>query len=384
MPTRLIQLEQHPSGTASFQLSGPAALLILAVEDLEIAIIRPGPPERYLDPRNPDDAWATSVYRFRPLNPRRQGNTVWLDIDHGVTYHLEANKPYLLRLKQFEGMESDEVFTGLATLRRPSTKPAGWMPPPDPKGPVSLPPPPPPPPEPPPKVEPEPVEVPPPPAPAVPVPPPEPPPPPPPPPPKAPAPAPAPAVAASGSRRGMLAALLVLVLIGAGVGYFMWSKRSPDPTPPPVAVTPAPTPNAEPSLESIRALLATNPDAAQVRAMADPLRKANKLLDGQFLLYRYAGEHGDAEAARIVGGFYDPDTWTQESSPMPAANPSEAGRWLKQAAAANDAEAQYRYAMLLKKGRTDEADGPEQAIGWLRKAAEQGHAGAKAALGTPP
>jgi TPR repeat protein len=37
--------------------------------------------------------------------------------------------------------------------------------------------------------------------------------------------------------------------------------------------------------------------------------------------------------------------------------------------------------MLLKQGRTDETNGPEMAVGWLKKAADQGHAEAKKALG---
>jgi len=37
--------------------------------------------------------------------------------------------------------------------------------------------------------------------------------------------------------------------------------------------------------------------------------------------------------------------------------------------------------MVLRSGRTEAADGPEQAVAWLRKAADQGHAQAKEALG---
>lgn len=51
------------------------------------------------------------------------------------------------------------------------------------------------------------------------------------------------------------------------------------------------------------------------------------------------------------------------------------------AAEAGDAEAQYRLALVLRSGRTEAPDGPEQAVAWLRKAAEQGHAKAKEALG---
>ena len=103
------------------------------------------------------------------------------------------------------------------------------------------------------------------------------------------------------------------------------------------------------------------------------LASARKLLDGQFLLLRYAAEQGDIAAARDIGRMYDPATFSKDSSPLPEPNPVEAARWLKQAAQKGDAEAQYRFAMLLKRGGTDEENAPEQAVFWMRKAAEQGH-----------
>jgi hypothetical protein len=369
MPTRLIQLEQHASGTAAFQVTGPGAAQLAFPQDLELSIVQPGPTERYLDPRNPDDPWTTSVYRFRPLSPRRQGPALWLEIDYGVTYHLRANQPYKLRIRQFEGLEIEEVFTGPSAMRRPSARPQGWTPPPDPKGPVSVPAPPPatevappieaapePPPEPAwdpepiaePMVEPvlEPAE-----------------------PEFAPPidePIQAPAVVPQPGRRWVLPLVVLLGLITGIGGYFAFASHSP----PPVVE----------SMDSVRKFIAGNPEPVAARIKADALAKSGKLLDGQFLLYKYAGEKGDRDAARTMGAFYDPDTWAQDKSPLPAPNPLEAARWHKQAAEAGDAEAQYRYGMLLKEGRTDAPDGPEQGLVWLRKAAEQGHAKAKEAL----
>jgi len=364
MPTRLIQLDQHASGTAAFQVSGPAVAQLNLPDDIEIAIVQPGPTERYLDPRNPEDPWSTSVYRFRPFGPRRQGPALWLEIDYGVTYHLRANQPYKLQIRQHGGAEIEEVFTGPAAMRRPSARPSGWTPPPDPKGPVSVPPvafePPPPPASPivaapvPPPADPLPVVEP------------------------LPEPVPepafeplivetAPSAPAPSGRKWLLPLIVLLALAGGVAGYFLV---------PGGATTSA---SAE-TLESVRKYLASNPDPVAARTKADTLAKAGQLLDGQFLLYKYAGEKGDRDAARAMGTFYDPDTWAKDRSPLPAANPIEAARWHKQAAEAGDAEAQYRYGMLLKQGRTDAADGPEQAQVWLRKAAEQGHPGAKEAL----
>jgi TPR repeat protein len=134
------------------------------------------------------------------------------------------------------------------------------------------------------------------------------------------------------------------------------------------------------TMDSCRRLVGGNPEPAAARVQAEKLAKKNELLDCQFLLFKYAGEKGDNGSARILGTFYDPDTWSKDKSPLPAPNPLEAARWHKQAAEAGDAESQYRYGMLLKLGRTDATDGPEQAQAWLRKAAEQGHKLAKEEL----
>jgi TPR repeat protein len=134
------------------------------------------------------------------------------------------------------------------------------------------------------------------------------------------------------------------------------------------------------SLTGVRKFLAGNPEPAAARAKAEALAAKGAQLDSQFLLVKYAAERGDKVAARMMGTFYDPQTWTKEKSPLPAPNPLEAARWHKIAAEAGDAESQYRYGMLLKNGGTDEPNGPEMAVAWLRKAAEQGNAEAKKVL----
>ncbi|NRF67075.1 sel1 repeat family protein [Aquincola sp. S2] len=390
MTTELKQLgpEEHPSGTAALRITGPTAQRFDAPELIEIAIIDAGQTERHLDPRNPDDPWTTAMFWFFPLEPQRREGGLWLELDHGVTHHLGANKPYRLRLRSLDGVEADEVFVMKANLRRPSQKPRGWVMPPDPRGPLKAPPPShadiplspvpapvpalvpepaPPPPEPLPfsnEVEPEPLwdpapePLPPPPAEALP---PEPEPQP------EPYVEPAPVVPARRRPTKLQIALiyLVLFLIGAGGAWLLLPK-------PPV----------EPvwTMDSCRTTLRANPDPAKTLADAGKLAQSGQLLDCQFLLFKYAAEKGQAGAARMLGTFYDPDTWAKDKSPLPAPNPTEAARWHKQAAEAGDAESMYRYGMLLKLGRTEEADGPEKAQMWLKKAADAGHAQAKAAL----
>jgi hypothetical protein len=385
MPTRLIQLDSHPSGTAALRVTGTAVERLSSLDDLEIAILQPGQQDLYLDARNPDHPWSTAVFRFRPLEPRREGAALLLDVDYGVTYHLRANQPYKLKIRQGDALEIEERFTGSPSLRRPSAMPQGWTPPPDPRGPLSAP------------------------APAAPA--------------VAqtvesePAPVQEPALADASAmaeptaevaaaaqtappaaeagkedarsheertetlpepviepkRTGVWVALAVLLvaLVGGGA-WWMWRNGE---APPIVAA------EADESLDSVRRFLAGNPEPAAAREKAEALAASGRLLDAQFLLAKYAAERGDHAAARLMGTFYDPHTWSKEKSPLPAPNPPEAARWHRMAAEAGDAEAQFRYALLLRDGGTDEPNGPELAVAWLRKAAAQGHAEARKALG---
>jgi Sel1 repeat-containing protein len=383
MPTRLTQAESHASGSAALHITGPNAER-LSEEDVEISIVQPGQVDLYLDPRNPDHPWSTTVFRFRPLNPRREGAALLLDIDYGVTYHLRANQPYKLKLRGTNGTEVEERFTGSANLRRPTTIPRGWTPPPDPRGPVA----PPSPvelasstapsvaePAPLPVVETEPIvadttdsekstqeseaEKPPEPAtealrPEVVV-------------------TPPPPIEPKPRKPWLALAAVLVLLVGAGAWWYL-NRGAQD-----QSQVAQPDPDA--SLDSIRRFLAGNPDPAAARDKGETLAAGGKLLDGQFLLFKYAAERGDAKAAHALGAFYDPHTWAKDKSPLPAPNPLEAARWHKMAAEAGDAESQYRYGMLLREGGTDEPNGPEMAVAWLRKSAEQGNSDAKKALG---
>ena len=133
---RLTQPIGLAAGSALLRLSG------LVVEDpaaVELAVVQSGAVDRYLDPRNPDDPWVTSVYRFRPVAPRRDGADFVCELDYGIAFHLRANRPY--RLLAREGTrEQEDRFTGIA-MRQPSNPPTGWVPPPDPRGPLQAPPP---------------------------------------------------------------------------------------------------------------------------------------------------------------------------------------------------------------------------------------------------
>lgn len=362
MTTELRQLgpEEHPSGTAALRITGPGAQRFGDPEAVTIAIVEPGQTERFLNPNTPEDPWVTTVVFFRPFRPQFREGGLWLEIDHGISYHLGANKPYRLRLRSTDGVEVEEVFAMRGNMRRPSQRPKGWTPPPDPTGPLQAP-----------LVEAAPEPAPPPPAPA---------------PvqepvadwaaapaeavvtqaPPAPEPyiAPPPPAPKPGLPKWVVPLVVLLLLAAGAAGWFLFGRTS------------------EPqwTMDSCRKHLQGSPEALAARTQAEKMAKAGQLLDCQFLLMKYAAEKGDVVAARVLGVWYDPDTWSKDKSPLPAPNPAQASTWHAKAAAGGDAEAMYRYGMLLKLGRTEEPDGPEKAQVWLRKAADAGHPLAKDAL----
>ncbi len=357
MQARLVQTTEMPAGHAELHLARLGAI----GEDVEICLALPAAgSQMHLDPRDETRPWGSAEFWFRPPVLRREGDGAVLGLDPATTFHLRANQPYILALRDAAGQSARAPLLGIA-LRVPSTPPKGWG-----MAAVAVPDP-----------RPEP-------APAAPVPPVT----------AAPAPAPElvieprrPAAPAAAARKGGAPAGLivgvVLLLAAIGGGAWWWLNRPAAPVAEAPAAPATPAPAAAPparTLDAARKALAADPAAADALALGKE-HLAARDLDGAFLLFRAAGEKGNAEAAVLVGGFYDPATWSKETSPLPAANADQAASWYRRAAEAGDAEAQYRLGMVLKSGKTDGADGPEQAVGWLRKAAEQGHAKAKEALG---
>lgn len=350
----LRQTPDMPAGTAELRCDR----CDLDAGSVELCISQPqaGGGLLHLDPRDADRPWGTSEFWQAPGEAARDGDGLRLRVDAFTTFHLGANKPYILSLRDAAGRRDGVPLLGIA-LRLPSAPPKGWRPaearPPEP--------------EPEPAPEPE--------LPAVEEP---------------PAPEPAPLSVDPGERPHeaprrrnpmvpILAAVALLAVASAAAWWYLGRPPEEPPPAPEVAQPPAPAP-AERTLALAREMLAAKPPAAEARA-AGEAHLAAKDLEGGFLLLRYAAENGDLPAAVAVGGLYDPATWSAESSPLPAPNAEQAAGWYRRAAEAGDAEAEYRLGMVLRSGRTEAPDGPEQAVGWLRKAAEQGHAKAKETLG---
>lgn len=349
MQARLVQTTEMPPGHAELHLARLGAV----GDGIEICIGLPSAgSQTHLDPRDETRPWGSAEFWFSPPVLRREGDSAVLGLDPAATFHLRANQPYILALRDAAGHAAKAPLLGIG-LRVPSTPPKGWGVV-QPAAPVAAPPQPPPP-------APEPAA---------------------PPPelvvePRRPAPPPPAIEKKGGAPLGLIIGLILLLALAGGGAWWWFNRPAPQVAEaPPAAAAPAPAR----TLDAARKALASDPAATDALALAKE-HLAARDLDGAFLLFRSSAEKGNAEAAVILGGFYDPASWSKETSPLPSANADQAANWYRRAAEAGDAEAQYRLGMVLKSGKTEGTDGPEQAVGWLRKAAEQGHAKAKEALG---
>jgi hypothetical protein len=167
-----------------------------------------------------------------------------------------------------------------------------------------------------------------------------------------------------------IAGVLLLVILLAAV---MTWRSEPGP------VLPAPAPARTFTEDSVRAFLADNPDGPSATAEA-ALYEAAGHPDLALLLYRHAARQGELKAALAIGRMYDPEGFDASRSAFAAPDAAQAARYYEQGAEAGDAEAQYRLGRLLLSGRTAGDSDAERGALWLRRAAGQGHAQARAAL----
>ncbi len=348
LPT-LLQRDDMPAGDAFLRCPG----LELDPADIEISFAEPlaSGGQRYLDPRDTQNPWAGAEFWMRPISVTdAPDGAVLLRLDQTVTYYLKPNRPYLLGLRDASGAVVRGHVLGTA-LRLPSSPPAGWVGPllatplPQEQGleePTVVPP------QPLASVLPE--------------------------APKLEAAPNAPVTTQEKSSVLLYAALGLLGVIMAGGAWWFLQGRGGEPVAQ-TAAQPAPR-----TLAVARAALAENINAETSRTLGEA-HLAAKDFDGAFLLLRAAAEKGDLTAHLAMGSFYDPASWSKDSSPLPSPNADQAAHWFRKAAEKGDAEGQYRLGMVLKSGKTEQADGPEQAASWLTKAAAQGHAKAREALG---
>jgi hypothetical protein len=133
--------------------------------------------------------------------------------------------------------------------------------------------------------------------------------------------------------------------------------------PPMNAENPAPSPADQASASAMpgdraRAIIAGlragggEPDPVEVFASAQRLQDEGHA-DDAYLLYRFAANHGEAQAALVLGTQADPAYYTAAGNILPGPEPEQAIKWYRMAGAEGSADAKARLKAL--RGRLEQA-----------------------------
>lgn len=182
-------------------------------------------------------------------------------------------------------------------------------------------------------------------------------------------------------------AVAVLAMIAAAVWYFTRTPEAPAPepvtaapvAPPPAAAIP-PAAGALESLADINKFLSENPPPDDTYRMGKGLLEKGKP-DLAMLLFQSAARGGQKDALLSLARMYDPESWSSQTSPLPAADAETAAYWYEPAAKAGDAFAQRRLGKLLVELNLSPTQ-REHGIEWLKKAKEAGDTEAGSILET--
>lgn len=136
----------------------------------------------------------------------------------------------------------------------------------------------------------------------------------------------------------------------------------PPQEPAPKPITPSYTPTA-PLLEQVREAMRNGIDPDAAVALAKSLPDEPERADAAFILWEYAAEEGNAEAALIVGRYFDP-TYTGDSGTI-IKDPAVAYEWYQTALAGGQPPAKNHLSDLKK---------------WAQQQADQGSGEARALL----
>ncbi|WP_192499150.1 tetratricopeptide repeat protein [Skermanella pratensis] len=348
MATEVTQPPGSAPGAALISVSGRQGL---DPDSLRLAIAQPNG-QKFLQQYGAGDAWGSTRTWLRPVGTELDGALLRIRVDERLTWNLQANVTYLLALSDANGEAPGEERLRWKAIRLPSEAPprvAEPEPEPEPEPVVTAP-----------EPDPEPEF-------------------------KAPERQPEPEPQRSRWLVPALAAAVALVLVGGGAWWFL-NREEPAP---PVAEIPAPAPEASPNpaapltTATATAFLRTSPDPAGAlteakRYMQEGSRDA---VQGALLLFRRAADGGQPEAATAIGAMYDPETFSPERSAVPSPDAEKAQLWYEKAADANDAEGLYRLGRLFISGRVEGPGiSPEAGVRTLQRAAQLGHAEAKAEL----
>jgi hypothetical protein len=174
-------------------------------------------------------------------------------------------------------------------------------------------------------------------------------------------------------------AIVITVVVG---GYFAWrvsrqavpTRQTAEPTKlprmanlPPKEEAPKPIPPTyspeAPLLEQVRKAMREGIDPKDAVVLAKSLPQKPERADAAFILLEYAAEAGHAEAALIVGRYFDP-TSTDDSGTI-IKDPEAAYEWYQVALSGGQAEAQNHLSELRQ---------------WVQKEASQGSREAREVL----
>lgn len=133
-----------------------------------------------------------------------------------------------------------------------------------------------------------------------------------------------------------------------------------EPAPKPITPTYAPT---APLLEQVREAMRNGIDPDAAVALAKSLPDEPERADAAFILWEYAAEEGHAEAALIVGRYFDP-TYTGDSGTI-IKDPAVAYEWYQTALAGGQPPAENHLSDLKK---------------WVQEKADQGSGEARELL----
>ena len=102
------------------------------------------------------------------------------------------------------------------------------------------------------------------------------------------------------------------------------------------------------------------PDPAKVFASAQRLQDEGHA-DDAYLLYRFAANHGDAQAALVLGTQADPAYYTAAGNILPGPEPEQAIKWYRMADAEGNTDAKARLKALRGQLEQASAAGDPQA-----------------------
>jgi hypothetical protein len=192
----------------------------------------------------------------------------------------------------------------------------------------------------------------------------------------------------SGNKTLVIVAVLLALLLAAIVGAWMardmiadfFNAPAEETTTPPETAAPTTTDSEHglKTLEDVAAYLATDPAADAAKTSADTLLQQGNP-DLALLVYKYAQRLGNVDSAMALGRMYDPETWSEKTSPFPAPDAETATYWYEPAAEAGNVEAQRRLGSILT-SLYPEGFQHTMGVTWLEKAAKAGDSQAQATL----